>query len=324
MSNLKKKFKKKVITYTDQIWIPKNIKKVKNKNSESWFDIKETYYTDKKKFPNIKNIKKNVDEYIKCNKYQIIPNKKQKKILLRWLECYIKMYNETLRFIRKMEYTNNDAQFNKKRRTFNKKKRLFQERKRAFNKIKTLHDREDRKLLKMIENFKNNKNKLTINIRKKRIDIIRQKKEEFNKTKKIYNKKLEKYGYYKHIFDKKEKKFNAIKKKHNKIMKDFYNSKTLRTKYMKEIRNDIQKKSCIKDDYNTRMLTHILDGAIKDVCTSYKSAFTNLRNGNIRHFKIRYIKQKKKKKVMSIGNENFSKKFNVLKTKMANQEIMVE
>jgi hypothetical protein len=46
-----------------------------------------------------------------------------------------------------------------------------------------------------------------------------------------------------------------------------------------------KKKSLIKI-YDTP--THILDSGIKLACISYKSAFTNFRNGNIRHFNIRF------------------------------------
>ncbi len=55
---------------------------------------------------------------------------------------------------------------------------------------------------------------------------------------------------------------------------------------------------------------HILDGAIKLACTSYKSAISNLRNKNIKHFRIRYLKQTKKSKILDVELQYFSKKYN--------------
>ena len=53
--------------------------------------------------------------------------------------------------------------------------------------------------------------------------------------------------------------------------------------------------------------THILDSGIKLACISYKSAFTNLRNGNIKYFNIRYLKERKDTHIMGIEQQYFSK-----------------
>ncbi|NQV78708.1 MAG: transposase [Lutibacter sp.] len=53
--------------------------------------------------------------------------------------------------------------------------------------------------------------------------------------------------------------------------------------------------------------THILDSGIKLASISYKSAFTNCRNGNIKHFNIRYLKEKKDTHIMGIEQQYFSK-----------------
>lgn len=77
--------------------------------------------------------------------------------------------------------------------------------------------------------------------------------------------------------------------KNNKNVK--INYKTIRTYHLKEIRNKIIKNSqhpFIKKD--TTIKTHILDTAIKLACANYKSALTNLKRGNIKHFRIRYWK----------------------------------
>lgn len=87
-----------------------------------------------------------------------------------------------------------------------------------------------------------------------------------------------------------------------------FNFRIIRSFYMKKIKESIQKETQIKDiGKDTKINMHILDGAIKDVCTSFKSAFTNLKNGNIKHFVIRYIKQQKKQKIMRIEKILFNK-----------------
>lgn len=65
-----------------------------------------------------------------------------------------------------------------------------------------------------------------------------------------------------------------------------------------------KKKSLIKI-YDTP--THILDSGIKLACISYKSAFTNFRNGNIRHFNIRFLKEKKDTHIMDIEKQYLGK-----------------
>jgi transposase len=49
-----------------------------------------------------------------------------------------------------------------------------------------------------------------------------------------------------------------------------------------------------------RVYSHTLDGAIKLACASYKSALTNLKNGNIKKFRIRYLRSKKDSQVIDI------------------------
>lgn len=86
-----KKYHNKIPLY--DIPINNNIK------SDSWFDIKESNhfnFNNDLKFKKIKNNKK----IIKCKKIILLPNNKQKKILLDWLNSVRLMYNETLKYIR--------------------------------------------------------------------------------------------------------------------------------------------------------------------------------------------------------------------------------
>jgi len=57
---------------------------------------------------------------------------------------------------------------------------------------------------------------------------------------------------------------------------------------------------------NSNVKVHDIDFAIKLACSNYKSALTNLRNGNIKSFRIRYWSPNKIMKVMDLEKNNFS------------------
>lgn len=169
--------------------------KLNEVNSDSWFKLNFSEIKKEDKFDFNKIQKINFDKLDKIqhksNKFQILPNPKQKRILLNWIKCYTKMYNQTIKF--------------------------FKER-------------------------RHNKLPLIINFRKIRDD------------------------------------------------------------YLRNIKNNIYIKSHINK--------HILDYAIKDACEMYKSAISNLKRGNIKHFRLRYIKHNKKIKYMKIEKNIFSKNGN--------------
>lgn len=71
-----------------------------------------------------------------------------------------------------------------------------------------------------------------------------------------------------------------------------YDFKYIRTYKCTETKNELMKRFKIN--------SHILDGAIKLACTSYKSATTNYLHKNIGNFRIRPIKQSKKTKILDI------------------------
>jgi IS605 OrfB family transposase len=54
------------------------------------------------------------------------------------------------------------------------------------------------------------------------------------------------------------------------------------------------------DLYRTNMYAHSFDYATKDVCTNLKAALSNLKNQNIKHFRLRYIKQNKQSQIVKI------------------------
>lgn len=53
--------------------------------------------------------------------------------------------------------------------------------------------------------------------------------------------------------------------------------------------------------------SHLLDGAINDALMRYKSCLTNLKNGNIKFFRLRYLKMTKKNRIFKIEKLGFTK-----------------
>lgn len=185
------KYKKLICENTSKVWIPKlNIPFVKVKTNSSFTIDKYTSPIKNNKL--VTNIEYTFpSETRKCIKIDLNLNCTQKKILFKWFEAYVKMYNETIYFIK-------------------------------TNKPKTI-------------NYKN-----------------------------------------------------------------------IRTNSLKNIKKQIIKDSQLSEYFrNTRIYCHILDCAIKLACSNYKSAWTNYRHGNIKHFRIRYWRQNKKMHLLEIEKSFF-------------------
>ena len=98
-----------------------------------------------------------------------------------------------------------------------------------------------------------------------------------------------------------------------------YDFKYVRTNYMLPIKEKLHsdssvrinvEKKCknkIKNVYKyIKINKHILDGAIKQACSSFKSALSNIVQKNIKHFRIRRIKQSKKQKIIHLEKGFFT------------------
>ena len=94
------------------------------------------------------------------------------------------------------------------------------------------------------------------------------------------------------------KTINYIKNQYKTTNKCTFSFKTLRM-ILKT------KKNKLINIYGTP--THIIDSGIKLASTSYKSAFTNYKNRNIRYFNIRYLKSTKKTNIMNIEQQYLNK-----------------
>lgn len=195
-----------ICKFGKKLWNPKiNSYNNKTKKSNSWFDIKIHETKNNKVFKNFfknKEKKCSIKPIISCDKIKLFLTPIQQIIILNWMNFYIQMYNQTLRFI-------NESNF-----------------------------------------------------------------------------------------------------KHTQFS---YNFRKLRTKFMKNAKQNLINKSDLGiEGLNTKIKSHMLDAAIKSVCTAFKSCFTNLKHGNIKHFRVRYIKLSKKRKILDIEKSFVSKKNNTL------------
>lgn len=85
-------------------------------------------------------------------------------------------------------------------------------------------------------------------------------------------------------------KINNLKKEGNYDL--ILDDKKIKTYFLKDDIHKVSKK------YKTPV--HTLNYAVQLACASYKSCLTNLKNGNIKHFNVRYLKSNKSSLIMDI------------------------
>jgi putative transposase len=96
---------------------------------------------------------------------------------------------------------------------------------------------------------------------------------------------------------------DLIKNFKTNIKHNFYDYYYIRKQLLdkkKEIINNSQVKSI---NTNTKIYTHILDYAIHQLCSNIKSAKSNLLNGNIKRFRIKYWSHKRPSKTIDIEKQ---------------------
>jgi putative transposase len=259
----------KIKTYSSELWNPENIIRTPIETN-SWFKMNiGTNNCCKNKTKYTYDIDELEHVKYKCKAKIILPNNFQKKVLLSWMDSYIDMYNETLKVI-------NSHLF----RTKTQRKIINQ----CFQRMKE---------------FNNIKYKQQLN--------------EFNSSEQLdkYNRIIKENNAIKkgHKLTKNSKKSKRKKPKKKQLYRTPrfpINFQDIRTIFMKNKKDEIIANSGINDPLrNTKIQSHVLDNAIKDVCTAFKSAFTNLRNGNIKYFRIRYIKKTKPRKIIRFEQSAF-------------------
>lgn len=102
--SLKEILNEKVINYSGKLWKPDNIEK-HNIETESWFTIVEG--TNENEIPKnkFKYLNEKLDDVkYSCRSKNLKFNDVQKKIILKWMDFYSDMFNDTLRFVKSRFY----------------------------------------------------------------------------------------------------------------------------------------------------------------------------------------------------------------------------
>ena len=98
-----------------------------------------------------------------------------------------------------------------------------------------------------------------------------------------------------------------IKNQYSEKKELILNYKILRTYHLKTIRDELINGSQIPSfNYDTKIKTHIMDGAIRLACSNYKSSLSNYKEGNIKKFRIRYWKFRRPFNILDIEPQYIS------------------
>ena len=322
-------FVNKIKEHNKSIWIPKNDIVYNNVNNNTWFSINEAQNVNEHEKINFDiPIPKN-DDLRECIKVRLLLTSKQKKILNNWFNAYTKMYNETIRMIKE------NIGIDKGRISImiNKKKKV--DKKDEITKTP--------KITKMRNIKKNKKNKVNNNeIKNNEIKNNEIKNNEI-KNNEINNNEINNNEINNNEINNNEINNNEINNEinNNEINNEINNDEKelkqmsilnfiVMRKLMGNIKDDIIKNSSIsanrknmkytardnidesEDNINkinikndTHIKLHMIDTAIQLACANYKSALSNLRNGHIKHFRIRYWKYHRTNRILELESDYF-------------------
>lgn len=125
----------------------------------------------------------------------------------------------------------------------------------------------------------------------------------FEATTKMYNESLTNIRNTCALFNN-----EIIKKKIQTINKNVYSFYNLRQR-MYAIKNELIKESQIESiNSDTKIYAHVMDYAIKQLSSNIKSAVTNLKNGNIKKFRIKYWRHNRPSKTIEIEKQYLKNK----------------
>jgi transposase len=281
--------KNNILQYQHTVYNP-DFKKsnIKNKlNINSCFNI--DIYNDNlnSNIPNLNEnlfLEKDIKNMTISEKITLNLNFEQKHILKMWFKSNDIMYNETIKYLKnnyklmKDEFNNNNfIQYfiiftDKTLKEISSLKKEINKNKKSLKKFENLD----------IEIYKSELLKVL------KINVIHE-LNVYSKNKQINNEKKSINEYFKN-------------KPYTLAFNEFkLNYQNIRTYFLKNIRDEIIK-NCNSNiiDKDIKIKTHILDATIKLACANYQSSITNFENGNIKHFRVRYWKDKRDKRVLEI------------------------
>jgi hypothetical protein len=125
----------------------------------------------------------------------------------------------------------------------------------------------------------------------------------FEATTKMYNESLTNIRNICELFNN-----EIIKRKIQNVNKNVYSFYNLRQR-MYTIKNELIKESQIESvNSDTKIYVHVMDYAIKQLSSNIKSAVTNLKNGNIKKFRIKYWRHNRPSKTIEIEKQHLKNK----------------
>lgn len=262
------------------IWLPEHIR-FKNTNTSSWFDFK--YFCNKQKYNCYADT--NIGQYHSCNECTNCIHNTKCKHCNKSIKGYIK---KCVKCKKKVKYKKCSNQPD------------FQD----IIKCKKINITLD-PLQKFIIKRWNIAYTRMYNVTIHRINVDHRKyTSKFHK----YSDKIKKSGKSNtRKIDRYKKRLKSIRSSLTKL-KNFFETRKILKEIRDTIKDDSGKPSNEYPEISTKncIPTHILDTAIKRACANYKSAMSNMVRGNIRHFKLRHLKDNRKNQVFTVEQGFFS------------------
>jgi len=284
-------FVNKIALHKDKLWCPTLYNKFAWQYTNSCYDMsicrsnksfdEVTFISNKINDKVDDKLNDKVDENTKCLKINMVVTNEQHKILQRWFNSYIMMYNETVNYI-KSKLSFNDIKLLKNSYTIEKNLNSL---KKTNTKHLTNLQKQKTKLLSSLNSIIKKKNKGW----NKKLDIIRNDIHVTNQNITNTNKELHNLNI----------EIEQNKKYHKKVY-NIVNFYKLRTELKNNRETIIETSQHDQLNYNTKINVHNIDYAIKSACTSYKSCITNYINGHQKSFRVKFMRLNKKRKVMDI------------------------
>jgi IS605 OrfB family transposase len=291
-NNIKLQYQQKISQCCNMLWLPSDDVQFDSSATNSCYDFN-FYTTDYSNDINFDHLNLEFDIIkIPKKKVKIIdmyPTLEQILILNYWFNAYIKMYNETIKFIKSVINFQNLIKLREIRPKF-----------------LPIHNQLN-SLLKQNEKFKNQRNNLILIINQSDDECKSDSdsdsdsnnhsdKNEYNPTDIIiYHQNVQKLNDINKIIKENNITINKLEnnndlttynRSYHEIVKNL-NYWKLRSKYLKQSRDDIITNSGF-GNIDNNIKVHILDCAIKEGCKNYQACVTNYLEGNIEIFHVRY------------------------------------
>ena len=251
--------------------------------------------------------------YIKTLKFELYPNEKQQKILQEWFDGVIDMYNFTNKYLKHLKSQYEKQQESEKLEAFELERKKEEEELKKQEELKKIEAQE----LERKKNEEELKKLEALELERKKIEEeLKQRNGDKEIPEELF-KCMKKYQKSKKCKIKKEKIKKEKKPKKDKQIKNEYKPKP-KIDWLPSF-YDVRKKLKIIAERiikNTKIPKHVLDYAINDCVSKYKSCVTNMKKGRIEKFDITDMSKDRNRKNMAIELSQISKVINGFSVKI--------